>query len=132
MGAFVAALVVLLSNDPQQEILATTAAIVLAGYAAADLYFWPRLSVTGEGLTLRTPTVRATVAWADDPIVRVDGRRHLGLTSHTLEIDAGELLVVLGRHGLGADPAEVLGLVESFRPRDRPRDRHPDPPRDQD
>jgi hypothetical protein len=116
VGALVAVAVVVISNDPQQDILAFTAAIVLAAYTLADVYFWPRLTVDGRGLTLRTPTARTTVEWSRNPIVRVDSRNRLGLSSHTLEIDADELLVVFGRRALGADPQDVVDLVQAFRP----------------
>ncbi len=118
IGTAVAVGVVLLSDDPQQEILAFLAAIVLATFAALDLYFNPRLVVDARGLTLRTPTVRATLPWLDRPIVRIDSRTRLGLASHTLEIDTGELLVVLSRHALGADPEPVNARVQALRPAD--------------
>jgi hypothetical protein len=116
VGALIAAALAVVSDDPQQDILAFTAAVVLAAYTLVDLYFWPRLVVDGQGLTLHTPTARTTVAWSRQPIVRVDSRNRLGLSSHTLEIDADELLVVLGRRALGADPQDVLDLVQAFRP----------------
>lgn len=115
-GALVLAGLAIATSDPQQRILAALAAVALAANAGVDLYFWPRLTVTPHGLVLHTPTVRTLLAWTLDPIVRIDERTRLGLASHTLEIDAGELLVVLSRHALGADPDEVLTAVQRLRP----------------
>jgi Bacterial PH domain len=119
-GALVLAGLAIATTDPQQRILAVIAALALAVNAAVDLYFWPRLSVTTRGLTLRTPTTRTELPWTSAPIIRVDERTRLGLASHTLEIDAGELLVVLSRHALGADPQDVLDILQSLRPDERP------------
>ena len=40
----------------------------------------------------------------------------LGLTSETLEIDAGNSLHLFGRHDLGADPHEVAAALRAARP----------------
>ena len=115
--AAVAVVFIVVSGDGAGRVLAGVAALLLVGYAATDLAFWPRLIATASGLQVRTPTTRARLAWSDVDAVRVDERSHLGLMSRTLEIDAGARLVVLSNRALGADPRDVLALVQAFRPR---------------
>lgn len=115
--AVVSAAIVALSADAAGRILAGIAAVLLAGYVVTDLAFWPRLIASSNGLTIRTPSTRTTLPWADVDDVRVDERTHLGLMSRTLEIDAGSLLVVFSRRTLGDDPRTVADLLEAFRGR---------------
>jgi hypothetical protein len=112
--AAIAVAFVILSGDAAGRVLAGAAAAVLAGYVATDLGFAPRLVASPAGLRVRTPAVRATLAWSDVDAIRVDERSHMGLMSRTLEIDAGSLLVVLSRRTLGADPQVVADLLEAF------------------
>lgn len=104
---------VVLSGDAPGRVLAGVAAALLVGYTVTDVAFWPRLTASGEGLRIRTPTMRATLPWTEVD-VRVDERSHLGLLSRTLEIDAGSQLVVFSRRTLGADPREVAELLAAF------------------
>ena len=46
-----------------------------------------------------------------------DTRSRYGLRSSTLEVDAGETLVVFSRRALGADPTTVQDIVRAFDPR---------------
>jgi hypothetical protein len=116
IATLVAAGLAIASSDGAQRLLLGVAAVLLGAYTAIDLIFWPRLIVDADGLTLRTPTARTRVPWSEQPIVRVDERGRLGLTSRTLEIDHGSLLVVLSRRTLGSDPGEVFDLIQAFRP----------------
>lgn len=119
--ALVALGVAVTTTDAQGRLLAVGAAVVLAIYGALDLLLWPRLAVGPDGLRVRTPSHRAVYAWPEVDRVRLDERRRFGLSAGTLEIDAGDDLVVLSRWALGADPREVLALVQSCAPRtDRP------------
>ncbi|MFN2518428.1 MAG: PH domain-containing protein [Jatrophihabitantaceae bacterium] len=114
--ALVAAAAAALSSDPPGRVLLGAAALVLLGYALTDLVFWPRLTAGANGLLIRTPLTRTRLAWSDIEAVRADARERLGLRSVTLEIDAGEQLVVFSRRALGADPATVAGLIWAFNP----------------
>lgn len=112
--ALIAVAFAVLSDDGAGRVLAVLAAVLLAGYAVTDFAFWPRLTASGEGVHIRTPTTRARLPWSAVDAVRVDERSRLGLTSRTLEIDAGALLVVFSRRALGADPREVADLLAAF------------------
>lgn len=93
------------------------AALVLAAYAAGDVIFRPRLTADATGLRIRSPLARASLAWPEIEDVRADVRSRLGLRSVTLEVDAGETLVVFSRRALGADPEAVQELVRAMQPR---------------
>lgn len=116
LGAAVALVVAILDTDGPGRLLAAIAVAVLLAYAVGDLVFSPRLTVDREGLTLRTPSVRARVPWDDVEHVRADTRMRYGLRSTTLEVDAGAVFAVLSRRSLGAQPEDVAALVAAFRP----------------
>ena len=104
-------------GDPAGRLILGMAALVLAVLAFADLLLVPRLVVTAESVTVRTLSARRRLPWARIESIRLDERSRLGLSSRTLEIDAGDVLIVLGRHSLGADPREVYPLVLALQPR---------------
>lgn len=104
-------------GDPAGRLILGLAAVLLAGLAVADLLVVPRLSVSADGVTVRTLSVRRQLPWSVVESIRLDERSRLGLSSRTLEIDAGDALIVLGRHSLGADPREVYPLVLALQPR---------------
>jgi hypothetical protein len=110
VAGFLAAL-----SDPAGRILFSVAGAGLLVLAATDLLFRPRLSASPYGLRLRTLSVRRDLPWDRIERVVVDERHRLGLTARTLEIDAGETLVVLGRRGLGADPRDVADAIARIR-----------------
>lgn len=116
-GAAVAVGAAIVASDPPGRLLAAIAAVVLLGYALTDLLFAPRLIAGPDGLTVRSPAVRAVLAWPAVEAVHADARTRFGMRSTTLEIDAGETLVVLTRRALGARPADVADLVNALRPR---------------
>lgn len=113
----IAAATAALSTDRAGQVLLVGAALVLLAYTVTDLVFWPRLVVSAAGLDVRTPQTRAHLDWADVEAVRADARQRLGLRSVTLEIDAGEHLVVFSRRALGADPESAAGVIRAFDPR---------------
>jgi hypothetical protein len=113
--ALVAATAAALAPDSAGRLLLAGAALVLLAYAATDLIYSPRLTASADGLLVRTPATRGLIPWSDVEAVRADTRQRAGLRSVTLEIDAGERLVVFSRRALGADPAQVAGLISAFR-----------------
>jgi Bacterial PH domain len=117
IGAVLALGLAVAADDAPGHLLFGLASLVLAGYAISDLYFAPRLAVDGAGLRVRSPLARAELPWAQLDEVRADARSHYGLRSVTLEIDAGETLIVLSRRALGAPPEVVAETVRAFDPR---------------
>ncbi len=117
VGALVALGLAIGSGDGPGRLLFGLAAVVLAGYVVSDLVFAPRLVVDAAGLRVRSPLARAELGWAQLDDVHADARTRYGLRSVTLEIDAGETLIVLSRRALGADPQTVAGAVRAFDPR---------------
>lgn len=115
-GALIAFGVVVLADDKPGRLLAGVVAVILLAYVVSDLVFSPRLVVTTDGLVIRSPLTRATLAWPEIEQVRADTRDRLGLRSTTLEIDAGSTLAVFSRRSLGADPEQAAELIHSFRP----------------
>ncbi len=107
------------TDDAGGRLIFAIAALILAGYSVGDVIFWPRLVADPTGLRIRTPLTRVDVAWADVAEVRADVRSRYGLRTATLEIDAGETLVVFSRRALGADPDTVSNLVRTLDPRGR-------------
>ena len=116
-GLSVVAVLIALTTDRAGQVLLAGAALVLLTYTVTDLIFWPRLTVTSEGLSIRAPLTRTQLPWSDIEAVRADARQRLGLRSVTLEIDAGEQLVVFSRRALGADPETAAGVIRAFDPR---------------
>jgi hypothetical protein len=114
--ALIAIVAAVLASDPAGRLLLAGAALVLLAYTATDLIYWPRLTVSADGLLVRTPATRGPIPWSEVEAVRADSRQRAGLRSVTLEIDAGDRLVVFSRRALGADPADVAGLISAFRP----------------
>jgi hypothetical protein len=112
LGALVLCLT---TSDAPGRLLFALAALVLIGYTLGDLVWWPRLSADGAGIRVRTPFTRADLAWGQVEKVSADVRSRYGLRSATLEVDAGEVLVVFSRRSLGADPETVAGLVLAMR-----------------
>jgi hypothetical protein len=116
-AAVICAGIAAFGGDPAGRLILGIAAVLLAGLAGTDLLVVPRLAVSAEGVTVRTLSVRRRLPWDRIESIRLDERSRLGLASRTLEIDAGDVLIVLGRHSLGADPREVYPLVLALQPR---------------
>ncbi|MEN3361703.1 MAG: hypothetical protein V7637_5685, partial [Mycobacteriales bacterium] len=93
--------------DPAGRLLFALLGLWLAGLVATDLVLRPRLRADGGGLLVRTLAIRGQLPWSQVQRVRVDQRSRYGLSARTLEVDAGDLLLVLGRRSLGADPRDV-------------------------
>jgi hypothetical protein len=113
-GALLAAALAAVS-DPAGRVLFGLAAIGLLALTAVDLLLRPRLAADPTGVRIRTLGVRRRLPWSALERVDVDERNRYGLTARTLELDAGGMLVVLGRRSLGADPREVADALARIR-----------------
>lgn len=117
-GALLALLLCLFeAGDAPGRLLFGIATVLLATYVATDLIYSPRLTVSEDGLTIRSPFTNAQVPWAQVAGVHAASRTRFGLRSTTLEIDAESVLAVLSRRALGADPERVAQVVLGYRPR---------------
>jgi hypothetical protein len=103
------------SSDAAGRLLFAALALWLAGLVATDLLLRPRLRADAGGLVVRTLSVRRRLPWSAVERVQVDQRSRYGLSARTLEVDAGETLVVLGRRSLGADPRDVASMLNDIR-----------------
>lgn len=109
------AVLLTVNGDPAARLLYGAAAGGFLALVAADLLLRPRLRADATGLELRTLAARRRLPWSAVERVRVDERARYGLTARTLEIDAGDTLVVLGRRSLGADPRDVAAALARIR-----------------
>jgi hypothetical protein len=103
------------TGDRSGRLIYLAAGLLLAVVAASDLIFRVRLVVSSAGISVHAPTTRLRIDWADIDIVRVDERSRLGLSARTLEIDAGEQLVLLSQRSLGQDARTVAAEIDAFR-----------------
>jgi len=116
--AILAGLVVLLLAllaDPGGRLLLGVAALGLLAVGAADVLLRPRLAADRAGIRVRTLVSRHHLPWSAIGRVEVDEHTRYGLTSRTLELEAGELFVVLGKRTLGADPRDVADTLARIR-----------------
>ena len=105
-------------EDPVQWVLAGAVAIALATWALRDVVAPVRLAADPEGVTVVAGFAgRRRLSWAQIERVRLDRRERLGLTSEMLEIDADDALYLFSMHDLGADPHDVLPVLEELRAR---------------
>ncbi|GLZ56439.1 hypothetical protein Misp05_00150 [Micromonospora sp. NBRC 107095] len=104
-------------GDPVRLTVAALAAAALAVWAVRDLVAPVRLAVDPAGLTvIHGFAGRRLLPWSAVEAIAVDRRPRLGLTSETLEIDAGDSLHLFGRYDLGATPEEVAAALRAARP----------------
>jgi Bacterial PH domain len=126
----------IITTHPATRLVLAVAAVVLAVIAGSDLIFSPRLVAGPVGLTIRSPGLRAQLAWSDIDVIHIDQHSHLGLTGRALEIEAGPTLVIFGRWGLGCDPRLAIDALYRCADRagraDLEDDRAPDDERQQD
>lgn len=100
--------------DAAGRLLVGAAGLFLLGLALSDAAVRPRLAADVDGLTVRTLSRRLGGPWAAVAI-RLRAGRRLGTAVHTLEIDVGDDLVVLGRRELGANPVDVAERLSRLR-----------------
>lgn len=110
-----AAVEALLADAATGRLLLTVTAIVLAAIATVDTVFSPRLTATAAGVAVFAPSQRARLRWDEIDSIRVDEHTHRGLAARTLEIESGDLLIVLSRRSLGRDPREALAELTGLR-----------------
>ncbi|MET8043272.1 PH domain-containing protein [Micromonospora sp. NPDC005215] len=103
-------------GDPVRLVVAVLAAATLAGWAVRDLVAPVRLAVDPAGLTvIHGFAGHRLLQWSTVQAIAVDRRARMGLTSDTLEIDAGDSLHLFGRYDLGATPEEVAAELRAAR-----------------
>jgi len=119
-GGAVIALLLAATADPAGRVLFGLAALGLLALTVVDLLLRPRLAADPDGLRVRTLAVRRRMPWSALQRVDVDERSRYGLTARTLELDAGDTLVVLGRRALGTDPRDVADALARIRYTNRP------------
>lgn len=103
-------------GDRVQLVLAGLAAAALVGWGLRDLVAPVRLAADPEGITvIQGFAGRRRLPWAAVEAITVDRRTRRGLTSETLEIDAGESLHLFGRYDLDAAPEEVAQVLRAAR-----------------
>lgn len=116
VGALIALAGTLFSGDAPGRLLFGLAAVLLVGYVVTDRMWSPRLIADTSGLRVRTPFTSTDLSWAEVDDVRADVRIRYGLRSSTLEVDAGEVLVVFSRRSLGTAPETAAVLLNAMRP----------------
>ena len=108
-------LLLALLADPGGRLLLGVAALGLLAVGAADVLLRPRLAADRAGIRVRTLASRHHLPWSAIGRVEVDEHTRYGLTSRTLELEAGELFVVLSKRTLGADPRDVADTLARLR-----------------
>ncbi len=102
-------------DDPVQWAMAVAVAAGLAVWALRDVVAPVRLAADHEGITVVTGFAgRRRLVWAQIERVRLDRRDRLGITTEMLEVDADDALFLFSMHDLGADPHEVLEVLEKL------------------
>ena len=111
----------LLVLDTPGRLLVGLGALLLVVLGIRDVLLRPRLRAGADGVHVRTWSGRQHLPWGG---LRVGVREHrrLGMRNRTLELDTSAgphddgVLVVLGRHDLGTDPAEVARAMWAMDP----------------
>jgi hypothetical protein len=104
--------------DAVQWVMAGAVAIGLAVWALRDLVAPVRLAADPSGVTVIEGFARRRrLDWDQIERVRLDHRERLGVTTDLLELDSDDGLYLFSMHDLGADPRDVLAVVEELRAR---------------
>jgi hypothetical protein len=105
-------------RDPVQTTMAGAAAAGLAIWALRDLIAPVRLAADADGVTVVVGFAgRRRHGWSEIERVRLDRRERLGVSNEYLEVDADDALYLFSTHDLGADPTDVLAVLEDLRAR---------------
>ncbi|MGZ6826830.1 MAG: PH domain-containing protein [Mycobacteriales bacterium] len=98
--------------DPVGAVLLVPAGVLALASGLRDLLLTPALRADATGLEVVDGLHRRRLPWAQVEGLRVVTDRRTPL----LEVDAGEVLVVLSRRRLGASPYQVLEELQALRP----------------
>ncbi|MEV1333548.1 PH domain-containing protein [Micromonospora costi] len=103
-------------GDPVRLALAALVALGLTVWGVRDLVVPVRLALDAAGITVVHGFAgHRRVPWDAVEAIAVDRRPRLGLSTETLEIDAGETLHLFGRYDLGASPEDVARALRAAR-----------------
>lgn len=118
IAAGLAALALLVAPQRAQVIIGLVAAVAVAGFAARDLIAPVRLRLDRDGLVaVRGYARRRRFPWPVIESVRVDSRPRLGIRVETVEIDAGDDILIFGAYDLGVPAGDAARTVDLFRAR---------------
>ncbi len=108
----------LTTAGPEDRLVAGVGALVAAIVAAVLLSMRRRLTAGSQGFTLRGPAGARQVDWTRVTAISAPTRRRRGLASTSVEVELDDdVLIMLGRTELGADPVEVAAeLQRRWRP----------------
>jgi hypothetical protein len=105
-------------RDPVQWAIAGATAAGLAIWALRDLIAPVRLAADADGVTVVVGFAgRRRHRWPEIERVRLDRRERLGVSAEYLEVDADDALYLFSMHDLGADPRDVLAVLDDLRAR---------------
>lgn len=113
-------LLLLTGGDRPGQLIAAIGAAGLGTAAVSGTTARPRLAAGPDGLVVRRLSSTLDVGWDQVQNVRVLRQRRLGRESSLLELElrepnGGERLMILGRLELGADPEEVVEVLQTYR-----------------
>jgi hypothetical protein len=102
-------------DDAVQWLLAACVSAGLAAWAGRDLIAPVRLAADAEGVTVIAGYARRVrLPWAQIAAVRLDRRDRFGIGTDMVEIDADDALYLFSKHDLGAEPRDVLAVLEQL------------------
>ena len=102
-------------DDAVEWFLAVALSVGLTGWAVRDLIAPVRLAADAEGVTVIAGYARRRrLPWGQIAAVRLDHRDRLGVRNEMVEIDADDALYLFSLHDLGAEPREVLAVLEQL------------------
>lgn len=115
VAAVAAAVWVVLTSDPMDLVVGVVIAVVLAALAVAG---WRRRVIGGpRGLLICGFGGVRMVPWSQVRRIDTATSRRFGLASTTIEVDLiDDDLLIFGRTDLGADPEDVLAVLQEFAP----------------
>lgn len=117
LGTLIAVVAVAFGDDPLARLLGLAAGLLLGALTVRDLVARTRLAADAVGLTVVSGFAgHHTFRWSQLQAIRVDERTRLGLRSRLLELDSGDHLVLLSARELGADPQQVVSVLNGLRP----------------